>query len=313
MHEPVGRGASRAPQSTKDTEMSMNKRGPAGKSGGAGSRGGRHGAVDHSVVTGYELRGGKVSAPARKAAPAARPTPQRPAVVWTEAQWQEALPPVLAQLADEVAGALSDAQQRQLALYMVMLAHWNSTFNLTALRDAPEMLSHHLSDCLVVLQPLMRHLREGGWLDRAQPPRLLDVGSGGGLPGVVLAICCPQVQVTCVDTVGKKAAFIRQVAAELRLPNLKAEHARVEQLPGRYDLVTSRAFASLGDFVKLTRQRLADGAVWMAMKGKTPDEERAELPADVAVFHVEPLHVPGLEAERCLVWMRPMEGMQGAQ
>ncbi len=296
--------------------MSMNKRGPAGKSGGAGGsgggRGGRHGAVDRSVLTGYELRGGKVSAPARKAAPAARPAPPRPTVVWNEAQWQEALPPVLAQLADEVAGALSEAQLHQLATYMVMLAHLNSTFNLTALRDAPEMLSHHLSDCLVVLQPLMRHLREGGWLDRAQPPHLLDVGSGGGLPGVVLAICCPQVQVTCVDTVGKKAAFIRQVAAELRLPNLKAEHARVEQLPGRYDLITSRAFASLGDFVNLTRQLLADGAVWMAMKGKTPDEERAALPADVQVFHVEPLQVPGLDAERCLVWMRPQGGEQGA-
>nr|WP_306566251.1 16S rRNA (guanine(527)-N(7))-methyltransferase RsmG [Aquabacterium sp.] len=200
--------------------------------------------------------------------------------------------------------ALGEAQQRQLAAYMVMLSHWNSTFNLTALRDAPEMLSHHLSDCLRVLAPLMRHLHTAGLLARETPPRLLDVGSGGGLPGVVLAICCPQVQVTCVDTVGKKAAFIRQVAAELRLPNLKAEHARVEQLQGRYDLITSRAFASLPDFVGLTRSLLAEGAVWMAMKGKAPEEELTELPADVAVFHVEPLQVPGLDAERCLVWMR---------
>ena len=297
--------------------MAMNKRGPGGKSGGGGGRGHRPGAVDHSVLTAYELRGGKVSAPARKTAPIKRPVPSQPTVVWSEAQWLEALPPVLAQLPTAAASlslneALSEAQQRQLAAYMVMLAHWNSTFNLTALRDAPEMLSHHLSDCLRVLAPLMRHLQDAGLLARETPPRLLDVGSGGGLPGVVLAICCPQVQVTCVDTVGKKAAFIRQVAAELRLPNLKAEHARVESLQGRYDLITSRAFASLPDFVGLTRSLLSEEAVWMAMKGKAPDDELAELPADVAVFHVEPLQVPGLEAERCLVWMRPAVGVQGA-
>lgn len=297
--------------------MAMNKRGPGGKSGGGGGRGHRPGAVDHSVLTGYELRGGKVSAPARKAAPLKRPVPARPTVVWSEAQWLDALPPVLAQLPSEVldqslSATLSEGQQRQLAAYMVMLAHWNSTFNLTALRDAPEMLSHHLSDCLRVLSPLMRHLQTSGLLARETPPRLLDVGSGGGLPGVVLAICCPQVQVTCVDTVGKKAAFIRQVAAELRLPNLKAEHARVEQLQGRYDLITSRAFASLPDFVGLTRSLLAEGAVWMAMKGKAPDEELAELPAEVSVFHVEPMQVPGLDAERCLVWMKQVGGVQEA-
>ena len=297
--------------------MAMNKRGPGGKSGSGGGRGHRPGAVDHSVLTAYELRGGKVSAPARKAAPMRRPVPSRPTEVWTEAQWLEALPPVLAQLPAGVgeqtlSEALSEVQQRQLAAYMVMLAHWNSTFNLTALRDASEMLSHHLSDCLRVLAPLLRHLHTADLLGRETPPRLLDVGSGGGLPGVVLAICCPQVQVTCVDTVGKKAAFIRQVAAELRLPNLKAEHARVEQLQGRYELITSRAFASLPDFVKLTRSLLSEGAAWMAMKGKAPDEELAELPADVAVFHVEPLQVPGLDAERCLVWMRPEGEAQGA-
>lgn len=282
----------------------MNKRGPGGKAGGAGGRGGRSGAIDRSVLTAYELRGGKVSAPAPKSASRARPAPQRPTVVWTEEQWVEALPPVLAQLS----WPLSETQQQQLAQYMVMLAHWNSTFNLTALRDAQEMLSHHLTDCLAVLSPLMAHVQTAGLLQREGAPRLLDVGSGGGLPGVVLAICCPQVQVTCVDTVGKKAAFIRQVAAELHLPNLRAEHARVEQLKGRYDLITSRAFASLSDFVKLTSSLLADGAVWMAMKGKAPDEEQAELPTDVSVFHVEPLQVPGLEAERCLVWMRLQKG-----
>lgn len=228
-----------------------------------------------------------------------RAVPSRPPVSWSRDQWLAALPPVLASLDL----ALSEVQQAQLADYMVMLAHWNSTYNLTALRDAQDMLTHHLTDCLTVLAPLKRHLAERGLLDRTPPARLLDVGSGGGLPGVILAICYPGVQVTCVDTVGKKAAFIRQVAAELRLPNLRAEHARVEQLKGQFDLITSRAFASLVDFVTLTRALLAEGAVWMAMKGKDPLEEKDALPTDVNVFHVEQLQVPGLDAERCLVWM----------
>jgi 16S rRNA (guanine527-N7)-methyltransferase len=234
----------------------------------------------------------------------ARGPANKPAPAWSEAQWLTALPPVLGSLQL----SLNEAQQVQLAHYMVMLAHWNGTFNLTSLRDPQDMLSHHLTDCLAVLAPLARHLaeREGSRAAANEPFRLLDVGSGGGLPGVVLAICCPQVQVTCVDTVGKKAAFIRQVAAELKLPNLKAEHARVEQLKGRYDLITSRAFASLLDFVTLTQALLADGAVWMAMKGKRPDEEQGVLPPSINVFHVEQLDVPELDAERCLVWMRPI-------
>ena len=232
-------------------------------------------------------------------------TPIKAGPAWSESQWAAALPPVLSSLRL----SLSEAQQAKLAAYMVLLAHWNSTFNLTALRDPQDMLSHHLTDCLAVLAPLARHVAERGTLasapDATTGIRLLDVGSGGGLPGVVLAICRPDVQVTCVDTVGKKAAFIRQVAAELKLPNLKAEHARVEQLKGRFDLITSRAFASLLDFVTLTRALLAEGGVWMAMKGKQPDDELAVLPVDVKVFHVEQLEVPGLDAQRCLVWMRP--------
>ncbi|MDP3611259.1 MAG: 16S rRNA (guanine(527)-N(7))-methyltransferase RsmG, partial [Rubrivivax sp.] len=147
------------------------------------------------------------------------------------------------------------------------------------------------------VKPLQRGLAAG---------RLLDVGSGGGLPGVVLAIMQPHLQVTCVDTVGKKAAFIRQVSGQLKLRNLQAVHARVEQMAGlAFDVITSRAFASLLDFVTLTRPLLAPGGAWLAMKGKTPTVEMAALPASVNVFHVEPLSVPGLEAERCLVWMRP--------
>lgn len=226
----------------------------------------------------------------------------QPIVHWTEAQWLTALAPVL----ETLDVSLDDIQRQRCAAYMGMLAHWNATYNLTALRDAPEMFTHHLSDCLAVLPHLATHLAQH-LTERGQgtPVRLLDVGSGGGLPGVLLAIARPDVQVTCVDTVGKKAAFIRQVAAELRLPNLRAEHARVEDLRSQHDIVTSRAFASLSDFIALTRERLSPGGVWMAMKGKAPDEECADLPTDIDVFHVEPLQVPGLEAERCLVWMRP--------
>ncbi len=237
-----------------------------------------------------------MSAP-RRDVPTVRKVPVRPTEVWTPEQWQEAVSPVLAHVGLD----LSLEQQQKLAAYMVMLAHWNGTFNLTALRDPQDMLTHHLADCLAVLGPLGRHLAQHPGVNT---PRLLDVGSGGGLPGVVLAIARPDVQVTCVDTVGKKAAFIRQVAAELKLPNLRAEHARVEQLKGQYEVITSRAFASLLDFVSLTQTLLAPGAVWMAMKGKTPLDEQAALPSSVEVFHVEPLVVPHLDAERCVVWMR---------
>ena len=146
--------------------------------------------------------------------------------------------------------------------------------------------------------PLVRHTR-------GQSAKVLDVGSGGGLPGIVLAICRPELDVSCVDTVGKKAAFIQQVAASLKLPNLQGLHARVETLAGPFDVIASRAFAALPDFVAWSRQALAPGGVWMAMKGKLPQDEIDALPADVQVFHVEPLQVPGLDAERCLLWLRP--------
>ena len=125
---------------------------------------------------------------------------------------------------------------------------------------------------------------------------------------MVLALSQPDWRVDCVDTVAKKATFIRQVAAELRVAGLGGLHARVENLsppPGGYQVVTSRAFASLSDFTALTRHLLAPDGVWMAMKGKLPGDELSALPADVEVFHVEQLQVPGLDAQRCLVWMRP--------
>jgi len=189
---------------------------------------------------------------------------------------------------------VTPAQVEALERYLALLQRWNSTYNLTAVRDPAQMLTQHLADCLAVVKPLAERLPAG---------RVLDVGSGGGLPGVVLAIL--GWDVSCVDTVGKKAAFIRQVAAELRLPRLQAQHARVEQLKvAPFDVVTSRAFSSLADFVTLTSALLKPGGCWMAMKGRVPDEEIAVLPAGVEVFHVEHLTVPGLDAQRCLVWMR---------
>ena len=188
--------------------------------------------------------------------------------------------------------------------YLDLIRKWNRVYNLTAVREPSDMLTHHLVDSLAVIGPLRRQLalrqRQGG----DAPIGLLDVGSGAGLPGVVIAICCPEVAVTCVDTVAKKAAFIQQVAAALRLPNLRGLHARVERLEGPFDVISSRAFAALGDFVTWSRAALAPGGVWLAMKGKHPTDEIATLPDGVAVFHVEPLQVPGLDADRCIVWLR---------
>jgi 16S rRNA (guanine527-N7)-methyltransferase len=196
--------------------------------------------------------------------------------------------------------ALPEATVDDLVAYLVLLRKWNAAYNLTAVRDAAQMRVQHLADCLAVIGPLRRQIGQ------LRPLRILDVGSGGGLPGVVLALVESTWDVSCVDAVGKKAAFVRQVAGELALPNLHALHARVEALSGPpFDVITSRAFASLPDFVRLTRPLLAPAGVWMAMKGRRPDDELAALPADIDVFHVEPLKVPGLDADRCLIWMRP--------
>jgi 16S rRNA (guanine527-N7)-methyltransferase len=197
---------------------------------------------------------------------------------------------------------LAEPTLDRLVAYLALLRKWNAAYNLTAVRDAGQMRVQHIADCLAVLTPLRR---EAAAILRADALRFLDVGSGGGLPGVVLAVVDSAWDVTCVDAVGKKAAFIRQVASELALPNLHALHGRVESLAAPpFDVITSRAFAALPDFVRLTRGLLARGGVWMAMKGRRPEEELAALPAEVEVFHVEHLVVPGLEAERCLVWMR---------
>ena len=209
----------------------------------------------------------------------------------------------LARGVDALGLLLTQQQQQQLLAYMALIQKWNKVYNLTALRKPQEILTHHVLDSLSAITPLLRHL--GPASDAlASEPKLLDVGSGGGLPGVVIAICCPAIQVTCVDTVSKKAAFVEQVAASLRLSNLQGVHARVESLTGPFDVICSRAFASLPDFVRWSSAALARHGIWMAMKGKLPEEEMATLPSFAEVFHVEQLKVPGLNADRCMIWMR---------
>ncbi len=233
--------------------------------------------------------------------------------------------------------SLSNAQIDALMAYLGLLHKWSKVYNLTAVRDPLEMVTLHLLDSLAVIPSLLRHLAtphnateraalaghstststspapasaslaatSAGKPAQAQPIRLLDVGSGAGLPGVVIAIACPHIQVTCIDAVSKKAAFVQQVAASLGLAHLHGLHQRIEQLDAPHDLVCSRAFASLADFVQGSANALAPGGVWLALKGKTPTEEMSALGPEVAVFHVEQLQVPGLDAQRCLVWMRP--------
>jgi 16S rRNA (guanine527-N7)-methyltransferase len=193
---------------------------------------------------------------------------------------------------------LEHGQVSSLVSYVRLIEHWNETYNLTAIRDPSAMATQHILDCLAAAAALRRRRAAR---DRR---RLIDVGSGAGLPGIVVAVALPETDVLCVDSVGKKAAFITQAAASLGARNVSALHARIERVKtGHFDVVASRAFASLADFVAETRQLLADNGEWMAMKGKAPADELAALPDVVA--EIEPVAVPDLKAERCLVWMRP--------
>lgn len=198
---------------------------------------------------------------------------------------------------------LSEAQVAQLLEFLELIAKWTQVYNLTSVRDPAEMMTHHLLDSLACVPALQSHLHMTG---SEKGSCLLDVGSGAGLPGVVIAICCPNVKVTCVDTVGKKAAFIKQAAISLRLENLKGLHSRVENITQSFDVVCSRAFASLEDFTTLSVKALGPRGVWMAMKGKHPTDELVALPNTISMFHVEQLQVPGLAAERCIVWLQPV-------
>lgn len=193
---------------------------------------------------------------------------------------------------------VNDEAIERLLRFGALLTKWNATHNLTAIRSADELLTYHLLDSLSLAAPLARWMRVG---DR----RVLDVGAGGGLPGVPLAILRPDLEFTLVDAVQKKVAFLRQAQLEIGLANLAPVHGRIESLALQpFPIVISRAFAALPRFCELTRHLLAPGGMWLAMKGLRPDEELAGLPTWVEVLAVEPLSVPGLDQSRHLVVAR---------
>lgn len=185
--------------------------------------------------------------------------------------------------------AIDADKQARLLDFLALLKKWNSTYNLTAIHDPDKMLTHHLLDSLAVLPYVTAD-------------RLLDVGSGAGLPGIPLAIARPELSVTLIDASHKKCAFMQQAAIELKLANVKSIHGRVEDLDAEapYPQIVSRAFSDLSDFVRLTARLLAPGGEWLAMKGLYPHEEIAQLKGARLKRDVE-LHVPGLEADRHLV------------
>lgn len=189
--------------------------------------------------------------------------------------------------------AVSPAQQEQLMDYLTLMFKWNSVYNLTSLRDPVQMVTHHLLDSLAAV-PAFEDAKN-----------VLDVGSGGGLPGVVLAIVRPDMKVSMIDTVHKKTAFLTQVKAELGLANVTVYTMRVEQLQvsDKFDVITSRAFADLSDFVNWSSHLLAEGGRYIALKGTAPKDEQERVPAAWKVTQVEPLQVPRLGAERHLVFI----------
>lgn len=188
---------------------------------------------------------------------------------------------------------LTVPQQLQLLAFVDLLKKWNRTYNLTALRDEKTVISHHILDSLTLL-PYVQNARG-----------LIDVGSGGGMPGIPIAIARPDLPVALLDANSKKTAFLQQAAIELGLSNVEVMTARVEAMVGeRFDVITSRAFAELADFVTLTKQLMAKGGCWAAMKGVYPYAEIAQLPENVEVVQVDKLHIPHLDAERHMVVMR---------
>lgn len=249
---------------------------------------------------------GSTSAPSRASAPggasALDPAPDAQRAAAAERATPAALAADLSAAARECGVELPPRTSEQLLAYLALLEKWNAVYNLTAIRDRDQMLVQHLYDSLAIVAPL----RARGLL--APRARVLDAGSGAGLPGVVLAAVQPDAQVHCVDAVAKKAAFVNQVAGELALANLRAHHARLETMrcgPGEAlpaaTLIVSRAFASLAQFVALTAHLLAPGGHWAAMKGRVPHDELAELPPEVSLAATITLRVPRLDAQRHLL------------
>jgi len=192
---------------------------------------------------------------------------------------------------------LSAQQQQKLLAYLTLMTKWNRTYNLTALRDPNQMMTHHLLDSLAAVSAF------------AGAANVLDVGAGGGLPGIVLAIWAaeayPDMRVSMIDTVHKKTAFLTQAKAELQLSNVSVYTARVEQLQVEvlFDVITSRAFAELNDFINWSQHLLLPGGRYIAMKGILPEDEIARLPDGWHVLRSEALRVPGLDAERHLIFI----------
>jgi 16S rRNA (guanine527-N7)-methyltransferase len=200
---------------------------------------------------------------------------------------------VLADGAAELALDLSAVQQEQLLDYLALLVKWNHVYNLTSVRDPLQMMTLHLLDSLAAV-PAFVGARN-----------VLDVGAGGGLPGLVLAIARPDMKVSMIDTVHKKTAFLTQVKAELGLKNVTVYTKKVQDLQVKepFDVITSRAFADLSDFIEWSQHLLAEQGRFIALKGTAPQEERERLPGDWKVQQLQPLQVPGLDAERHLVFV----------
>ena len=191
---------------------------------------------------------------------------------------------------------IGEPQQQKLLAYLALLQKWNKNYNLTALRDEAKMVSYHLLDSLTLL-PYIRNVQT-----------LADIGSGGGMPGIPAAICRPDLQMTLVDANTKKTAFLQQAAIELGLDNVSVFAGRVENLHQTADIITSRAFAELADFVSLTRHLLHENSIWAAMKGAYPQDELFRLPENVEAYQTDRLSVPMLDAERHMVLLRPKKG-----
>lgn len=190
--------------------------------------------------------------------------------------------------------SLSDEQLSKMIAYLALLVKWNSVYNLTSVRDPKEMVKQHLLDSLSAAHAFK------------DAQNILDVGSGGGLPGMILAICYPDKRISMIDTVNKKTAFLNQAKAELGLKNVTVHTGRVEalQVVDKFDVITSRAFSEICNFVNWSGHLLAEGGQFLAMKGVNPNEEIERMPAGWVVSGIEVLSVPGLDVERHLIYIK---------